>query len=191
MGRDEIKDKLEINGGKGGVIETFNPVSFFEKEIRIRDSYGLCFEKKHLGVIQQNLREQLLSSYLGGITTDQAEAGIRSALRDYVTLTREQASTIARTVLGGANCYRRYLDIKKSGFKRKEWFTANDKDVRPLHREMHGKIIGTGDLWVFSDGNTLRFPGDPEGPDHLVVNCRCIEVVDETSHWAFEEDDEE
>jgi hypothetical protein len=64
-------------------------------------------------------------------------------------------------------------------------FPAKDERVRPLHREMHGKIINTGDLLVFSDGNTLRYHGDLEGPDHLVVNYRCVEVVVPESHYAL------
>jgi hypothetical protein len=77
------------------------------------------------------------------------------------------------------------MHINNSGFRKKEWFTAMDEGVRPLHSEMHGKIINVGDLWVFSDGNTLRYPGDYEGPDHLVVNCRCVELVVSGSHYLL------
>ncbi len=133
-------DKIKVEVKKEGDFQVASerhvspevPRFFDGKEIIIRDAYGLCFKKEHLGVIQQKLREQLLSSYLGGGTTDQAAAGIRSALRDYVTLNMEQASTIARTVLLGALIYGRFLAIKKSGFKRKEWFTANNQKVKAL-----------------------------------------------------------
>jgi len=94
----------------------------------------------------------------------------------------DQASAISRTEIIGSANYSKYLCINRLGYKKKEWFTANDEKVRSLHREMHGKIINVGDVWVFSDGNTLRYPGDYEGPDHLVVNCRCIEVVVPESH---------
>lgn len=193
MGRDEIKVEIEIMKGFQAVFGLTDPVaerSITEREIKIRDAYGLCFEKKYLKTIQQILRDQILYGYQNGEALYQVAARIRSALADYVKVTSEQAMTIARTELGGAVCYGRYVAIKNSGFRRKEWFTANDKEVRPLHREMHGKIINTGDLWVFSDGNTLRYPGDPEGPDHLVVGCRCVEIVDPESHWTDAEDDE-
>lgn len=151
--------------------------SMFKKEMKIRDAYGLCFDKKDLETIQMKLREQILCGYQNGDSCHQVAVRIRSALANYANLTLEQAMMIARTELIGKANYARYLDIKDSGFRKKEWLAAKDEEVRPLHREMHGKVINTDDLWVFSDGNTLRYPGDPEGPDHLVVNCRCIEVV--------------
>ena len=194
MGRDEIKAEIEIKGGIEVVFGLTDPVAgrfIAEKEIKIRDAYGLCFEKKYLKIVQQKLRDQILCGYKNGEATYQVAARIRSALADYVKVTLEQAMTIARTELGGALGYGRSVSIKKSGFRKKEWFTANDEEVRPLHREMHGKIINTGDLWVFSDGNTLRYPCDPEGPDHLVVGCRCVELVNPESHCTSVEDDEE
>lgn len=189
MEKDEIKVEIEIKGGFQVAFDLTDPVavgSIAEKEIKIRDAYGLCFDNKYLKIIQQKLKDQILCGYQNGEAVYQVAARIRSALADYVKVTMEQARMIASTELGAAACYGRYVAIKKSGFKRKEWFTANDKEVRPLHREMHGKIINTGDLWVFPDGNTLRYPGDPEGSDHLVVGCRCVEIVD-----TSELDDEE
>lgn len=188
MGRDEIEVDIEIKGGIEVSFGVPNPVAvqfIAEKEIKIRDAYGLCFNKKDLKIIQRKLREQILCGYEKGNPCREVAVRIRSALADYVNVSLEQAMAIARTELGGASGYGRYLSIKKSGFRKKEWFTAKDDEVRPLHREMHGKIINTGDLWVFPDGNKLRYPGDPEGPDHLVVCCRCIEVVVPESHYAL------
>jgi SPP1 gp7 family putative phage head morphogenesis protein len=188
MGKDEIKIDIEI---KGGILLSLGPdpvavlQSMAEKEIKIRDAYGLCFNKKDLNTIQMKLREQILCGYEKGDPCREVAVRIRNALADYVNVSLEQAMTIARTELIGTSNYGRYMAIKKSGFRKKEWFTAKDEEVRPLHREMHGKIINIGDLWVFSDGNKLRYPGDFEGPDHLVVNCRCIEVVVPESHYVL------
>ena len=188
MGRDEIEVDIEIKGGIEVAFGLSDPgaVRFIaEKEIKIRDAYGLCFNKNDLKIIQRKLRDQILRGYEKGESFQQVAVRIRSALVDYVNVTLEQAMTIARTELIGASNYGRYVAIKESGFRKKEWFTAKDEEVRPLHREMHGRIINTSDLWVFSDGNTLRYPGDPEGPDHLVVNCRCIELIVPESHYAL------
>ena len=191
MGRDEIEVETGIKRGIEAslVAADAGAVQFIaEREIKIRDAYGLCFNRKDLKVIQRKLREQILCGYEKGESCRQVAVRIRSALADYVDVTSEQAMTIACTEMIGAANYGRYIAIDKSGFGKKQWLTANDKEVRPLHREMHGKIINTGDLWVFSDGNTLRYPGDFEGPDHLVVCCRCIVVVVPES---LPEDDEE
>jgi SPP1 gp7 family putative phage head morphogenesis protein len=169
-------------------VAAYKPI--YEREIKIRDAYGLCFNKKDLKTIQMKLRDQIHCGGENAESIDQVAVRIRSALTDYVNVTLEQARIIARTEMIGRANYGSYVRIKQSGFRKKEWLTAKDDEVRPLHREMHGKIINVGDPWVFSDGNTLRYPGDPEGPDHLVVCCRCIEVVPE-SEWAFLQDDEE
>ena len=156
-------------------VAAYKPI--YEREIKIRDAYGLCFNKKDLKTIQMKLRDQIHCGWVNAESIDQVAVRIRGALTDYVNVTLEQARIIARTEMIGRANYQRYLDIKESGFRKKEWFTAKDEEVRPLHRKMHGKIINVSDPWVFSDGNTLCYPGDLEGPDHLVVNCRCIEVA--------------
>lgn len=194
MGRNEIEGKTEVKGGIEISWDFTDPVAVqfvAEKEIKIRDAYALSFDKKDLKTIQMKLKDQILSGLTKGKSIDEVAGGIKSAITNYVNVTLEQATRIATTEIFGALEYGRYIAIKKSGFRKKEWVSANDDQVRPLHREMHGKIINTDDFWVFPDGNKLRYPGDPEGPDHLVVGCRCIEVVVPESHYTFSEDDEE
>lgn len=63
---------------------------------------------------------------------------------------------------------------------KKMWVTARDNKVRDEHDHMDGEVVGKDDN--FSNG--LKFPRDPNGPAHEVVNCRCA-VID------FIEDDRE
>ena len=153
--------------------------------IKIREAYGLNYHQEDLPTIQKLIRDQILYGFLHGETVQGVAERIREELVDLSKITLEQAITIARTELLGASAYSIYIGINNSEFNKKEWFTAMDERVRPLHREMHGKIINVGDLWVFSDGNTLRYPCDYRGPDHLVVNCRCVEVVVPGSHYLL------
>ena len=150
--------------------------------IRIRDAYHINLNEIHYNVIQDNIKSNLIIGHKEGFAIHQIAERIKKELVGLLDITMDQALSISTTeILGSAN-YSRYLGINKSGFKKKEWYTASDEKVRPLHREMHGKTINVGDVWIFSDGNTLRHPGDYEGPDHLVVNCRCVEVVVPDSH---------
>jgi uncharacterized protein with gpF-like domain len=153
--------------------------------IQIREAYGLNYHQEDLPTIQKLIRDQILFGFIHGETVQGIAERIREELADLSKITLEQAITIARTELLGASAYSIYIGINNFGFNKKEWVTAMDETVRPLHREMHGKIINVGDLWVFSDGNTLRYPCDYRGPDHLVVNCRCVEVVVPGSHYLL------
>jgi uncharacterized protein with gpF-like domain len=148
-----------------------------KKTIQLRDAYRLRYEQKELATIQQKIKNQILRGFIEGQPVRTVADSIMNDLLDLVNITIEQAIAIASTELIGAANYARYVSINNSGFTKKQWFTAMDDKVRPLHEELHGKTINVGDLWVFSDGNTLRYPGDDLGPDHLVVGCRCIETI--------------
>lgn len=54
------------------------------------------------------------------------------------------------------------------------WSTAGDERVRASHVAMDGQERGVGEDFVSGDGNTLKFPGDPDAPASDVVNCRCM-----------------
>lgn len=166
-----------------GIIISFNlpdPVGvdfIANKTIRIRDAYGLRYEERDLPAILKKLSDQLINGYVEGWSLRTVAQQIKDDLSGLVDMNMEQATMIAITEISGAVSYGNYVRIKNSGFKQKEWITAKDEKVRPLHRKMEGKRINIDDLWTFTDGNTLRYPSDDQGPDHLVVGCRCIEVV--------------
>ena len=54
----------------------------------------------------------------------------------------------------------------------KTWMTRKDDKVRAGHASIESKTVDIGDS--FKSGVTLRFPGDPLAPPHLVINCRCL-----------------
>ena len=185
-----VYEKKETNetifeGGFGISFDLKDPVAvdfIVNKTISIRDAYGLQYKGKDLPIILRKIKNQLIDGYMYPRTLRMVAERIVDDLLGMVDINIKQASLISSTEILGAKGYSDYTRINNSGFKQKKWFTARDEKVRPLHQEMHGKKINVGDLWVFSDGNTLRYPGDDQGPDHLVVGCRCIEVVVPESH---------
>lgn len=65
-----------------------------------------------------------------------------------------------------------YLAVPRDGRVKKTWRTRKDSSVRNAHRTLEGKTVPVHEGFVV-DGESLRFPGDPLAPAHLVVNCRC------------------
>jgi hypothetical protein len=176
----------EVNKGIWWSITDEEAITNFDERIfRIRDAYHINFDEINYEVIHCKIRTQLRIGYREGFSINQIADRIKTALVGLLDISMDQAFAISKTEIIGSNNYSKYLCIKKSGYRKKEWYTAIDEKVRPLHQEMHGRIINVGNVWKFSDGNFLRYPGDHEGPDHLVVNCRCIEVVVPDSHELF------
>jgi hypothetical protein len=69
----------------------------------------------------------------------------------------------------------------------KVWVSQGDHKVRPLHRELHGRVRGLGKpFWrELSSGDSLSYPGDPDAPVGQTANCRCVLILahsDEAAH---------
>lgn len=54
------------------------------------------------------------------------------------------------------------------------WHTAKDECVRGTHATMQGQERKFGEQFRTGGFASLRFPGDPLGPPHEVINCRCV-----------------
>lgn len=54
----------------------------------------------------------------------------------------------------------------------KEWLATDDVRTREEHREADGQVRPMAAPFLVG-GFPLQFPGDPTGPGHLTINCRC------------------
>lgn len=54
----------------------------------------------------------------------------------------------------------------------KQWVDRDDSRVRSSHADVDGDRVGLGSLFQVN-GSMLRYPGDPVGLPHTVINCRC------------------
>ena len=62
-----------------------------------------------------------------------------------------------------------------TGYPYKKWITRRDDRVRPTHAAADGqKVPLKSDFTV--GGYSLNMPGDPYGPLHERINCRCVVV---------------
>ncbi|MEV0822518.1 phage minor head protein [Nonomuraea rubra] len=68
----------------------------------------------------------------------------------------------------------------------KRWLATLDTRVRPTHLAAHEQLVPLHDEFAVGDA-MLAFPGDPRGPGHEVIQCRCTFLV----HELDELDDDE
>lgn len=54
----------------------------------------------------------------------------------------------------------------------KTWVSVGDERVRPAHAEADGQTVAL-DAPFIVDGEELQTPGDPDGSDGNIINCRC------------------
>lgn len=59
------------------------------------------------------------------------------------------------------------------GIRFKRWTTMADADVREIHRPLEGQVVPIGSTFSV-DGVKLAYPGDPQGPPEIWINCRCV-----------------
>ncbi len=57
--------------------------------------------------------------------------------------------------------------------KNKMWLTARDESVRGTHQAIDGEAVPIDGVFETPDGNTLRYPGDPDASPAEIINCRC------------------
>lgn len=56
------------------------------------------------------------------------------------------------------------------------WITAVDSRTRPEHIDADGQVVSTGESFIVG-GESLRYPGDPNGSPENTINCRCATAI--------------
>lgn len=173
------------------------------RQLILELTLGIAIDFETHGLISQALLDQLAAradaiidgirgpvaraianSYVNGLSVPQTAEAILAAVDD---LRPWQATMLARNDLvslanGGSYIAARALAQADPTGPRmlKRWVTAEDERVRPTHVEANGQTVPLDTPFVVG-GATLRYPGDPQGPDAEVINCRCTQVYVEES----------
>jgi len=91
-----------------------------------------------------------------------------------------RANTIAgdQAHRAGNNIIQAIGDLMQQGGVKswKMWMSRRDSKVRAAHRRADGQTVQSNETFTV-DGESLRFPGDPNGSPRNVINCRCFSVV--------------
>lgn len=92
-----------------------------------------------------------------------------------------RARTIARTEIISASNAGSLAGADSTGLNyTKEWVSTFDGKARKDHENWDGQTASKGQKFILKDEDgdivELDFPGDPQGPAHQVINCRCTQV---------------
>jgi HK97 family phage portal protein len=126
-----------------------------------------------IDTVKDSIRKQLSL----GLSQNETVSQLADRFRGVFAGATKRAMTIATTEVVRAVNYARSIQMQRTNFKFKIWFTALDERVRRTHRVMHGVKIPIGQSWVLGSGSVLRYPGDPMGAASETINCRCIELL--------------
>ena len=85
-----------------------------------------------------------------------------------------QASLVARSANFFANALAQQaaLTVTDESPLQKTWITMGDDRVRPDHEDVDGTTLPADEAFDVG-GESLMYPGDPQGSEAEVANCRC------------------
>ena len=122
-------------------------------------------------------RQQFTNAITQGILQGKSVDRIVESTEHLFGKNEAAALRAARTAVTGAENAGRvssYERAERLGIKLKqEWLATLDARTRSSHIQLDGEKIEVGEK--FSNG--LRFPGDPDGEDSEVYNCRCTLIA--------------
>jgi uncharacterized protein with gpF-like domain len=173
---------LSAAKGKGMALDVERK-DFAETLAAIAADYiiGELFRRRVTGVAETT-RNQIVNAVARGYEDGLAQDGIGKYILDQVpTFSTYRANMIARTETHGAANAGSLGAAKETGIElRKEWLAAEDERTRPDHKQAGEDYavdatpgpIGFDEPFMVG-GYAMQYPGDPSGPAHQVINCRC------------------
>lgn len=146
-----------------------------------------------LGVRAQDLdaaiRAQVVNAirdgYSQGLSIPDVAASIMQAVTD---ISVGRAELLARTDMIGLVNGGSVAAARLVGVEFKQWLTAEDERVRETHADADGQVVPVDQPFTVG-GTSLEYPGDPDGPDDEVFNCRCVTVFVEAEDASGTVDD--
>ncbi len=122
--------------------------------------------------IQPVLVKAVAQGYADGLSVDDTAKLIQADIADAADW---QAKMLARTDLNSLSNGGSVGAAKQAGLTYKTWLTAGDERVREAHMEANNQTVPVDQPFTVG-GENLEYPGDPEGSDEEVINCRCTVI---------------
>jgi len=123
----------------------------------------------------EELEAKVLTTQLDGAGVED----VRRAVKHTFNVSINRSVTIARTEVGTAYSVSRFHETKRAGYKRTEWLTALDENVRGEdpddsfnHANCNGRVRAVGKSFPCG----LTYPMEQSGAAGNVINCRCITI---------------
>jgi len=131
--------------------------------------------------VRETVARVLLDSLTGGWSVPDTAREIRSVM---VEAAPWQSTMLARTDLVGVSNATSLTAAQGLGEDAplfKTWLATADERTRPDHRAADGQTVPLTESFVVG-GDSLAYPGDPDGSDAQTINCRCTHIyADEVS----------
>lgn len=149
------------------------------------DSYvqgALALSRNLLVRIPEDVYNLVFAEITDGVNAGEGVRDIAARIERVLDVTGSErwpgrAKTIAVTEVNraaNAGAYAAGLQAERDEGIRmvKRWLDSDDRRVRDEHREADGQEQPMGQPFMVG-GFPLMMPGDPSGPPHLVIWCRC------------------
>ena len=128
---------------------------------------------KNLGK-SQKIREALQRELGIATLNGESQREIIARIRKVAGMSTKRARRIAQTERTRVQSQARWQageEAKAKGVEIVNEWSTRMINSRDTHIELNGKKAPQGERFP---GSVLRFPGDPEGPAHEVINCHCV-----------------
>lgn len=85
-----------------------------------------------------------------------------------------RAAVIAATEIHSASVAAGDMAAASSGYEMdREWISGSDERTREAHSSVNGQTRAMGESFDVG-GESLDYPGDPNGSPENIINCRCV-----------------
>jgi hypothetical protein len=132
------------------------------------------------------ITKQVRTTLLEGIQAGEPVRDLAYRLKDTFNGAGSRSLRVARTETLQASGWTQWETDQRSGVvEKKLWVTAQDAEVRTQHMEFQAR--GYVPL-EYLYGDTMKYPGDSNGPASSLCNCRCTyvpQIAGETAEQSF------
>jgi hypothetical protein len=139
------------------------------------------------GIVQQAsaVGERLAPRVSLVISTADDSSRLAASMNTLFNLADVNASLVARSAnfFSNALATQAALTIHDENPMQKTWTTMGDDRVRPDHDDVDGTTLPADQAFDVG-GDSLMYPGDPNGSDAEVANCRCWLVFEPLQEGA-------
>lgn len=125
---------------------------------------------------------------LQGVLQGESVKKIAKRLQSVTNMNEASAVRNARTYITGAENRGRidsYKYAESIGIEiENTWLATMDGRTRDSHRHLDGMSVKIGEQFP----NGCEYPGDPDGPDEEIYNCRCTLIANVKNYKISDED---
>lgn len=134
-----------------------------------------------VGEISQTTKRQLMELISEAVSEGLSipDAAERIDTLQLEEIIPNRSTVIARTEVISSSNYGGQQAARATGLRlRKRWLSTADERTRPEHVEANGQVRDLDENYLVG-GESLAYPGDPNGSPANVIQCRCTETYEE------------